>query len=321
MVISGVGGVTLTDSNFGDLIFQDTATFDFADYDDNGTDDTTDDIITPNGQSITVSTETFTANPVHRVEVIEESNETIGYIMYNSFRSNFETELNAAFGELSAANVDHLVLDLRYNGGGSILTATRLASMITGQFGNQPYANNINGPNRQDENTVFNFNDSLEDGTAVNSLNLDKVYVLTTDGSASASELTINALRPYIEVVQIGTNTSGKTTSNRLVFDSPDFGTSQVTSAHTYALFPLTGNVTNINDEEVPSTGLVPNILLEESRANFGTLGNPTEPLLARAIAEITGNGRFTNNLNDSGSLELKSKKQEEPLQGYMYYK
>ena len=319
MVISGVGGVTLTDTNFEDLIFQDTAAFDFADYNDNGTEDTTDDIITPNGQSITVSRETFTANPVHRVEVIEESNETIGYIMYNSFRSNFETELNAAFGELSAANVDHLVLDLRYNGGGSILTATRLASMITGQFGNQPYANNINGPNRQDENTVFNFNDTLEDGTAVNSLNLDKVYIITTDDSASASELTINALRPYIEVVQIGTNTSGKTTSNRLVFDSPDFGTSQVTSAHTYALFPLTGNVTNINDVEVPSTGIIPNIFIEESRANFGTLGDPTEPLLARAITEITGNGRFSISTNTSGLIELKSKKLEEPLQGYMY--
>ncbi|ARV10714.1 hypothetical protein BTO05_04130 [Winogradskyella sp. PC-19] len=321
MFITSVDGITLTTTNFADLLTQDTATFDFANYNDNGTETLDDDIITPNGTSITASKSTFTDNPVHRVEVIEEDNETIGYIMYNSFRGNFETELNEAFATLSAANVQHLVLDLRYNGGGSILTATRLANMITGQFNGQPYANNINGPNRQNENTTFNFTNTIDGGATTNSLGLDKVYVLTTNGSASASELTINSLRPYIEVVQIGTNTSGKTTSNRLVFDSPDFGTSQVTSAHTYALFPLTGNVSNRDDVLVPSTGLVPNILLEESRTNFGTLGDVEEPLLARAIADITGSGRFTNNISHSGFEELKSKKLDEQFDGYMYFK
>lgn len=319
MVISGVGGITLNTSNFSSLLIQDTATYDFADYDDNGTETFDDDTVTPNGTSITVSRVEFTDNPVHRVEVVQEANETIGYIAYNSFRNNFEAELNAAFAELQAANVGHLVLDLRYNGGGSIATATRLANMITGQFNGQLYANNINGPNRQDENTSFNFNDTLENGASTNSLGLDKVYILTTNASASASELTINSLRPYIEVVQIGTNTSGKTTSNRLVFDSPDFGTSQVTTAHTYALFPLTGNVSNSNDVEVPSTGLIPNFLLGESRANFGTLGDPEEPLFARAIADITGSGRFANSTNTTGLPELKSNKLKEPLDGYMY--
>lgn len=321
MFITGVDGITLTTTNFSDLLTQDIATFNFADYNNNNTETFDDDILTPNGQSITVSKEIFTDNPVHRVEVIVEDNETIGYLMYNSFRGNFETELNQAFATFQAANIEHLVLDLRYNGGGSILTATRLANMITGQFNGQPYAKNINGPNRQDENTTFNFIDTIDGGAATNSLGLDKVYVLTTNSSASASELTINSLRPYIEVVQIGTNTSGKTTSNRLVFDSPDFGTSQVTSAHTYALFPLTGNVSNVDDLLVPTIGLGPNILFEESRTNFGTLGDPEEPLLERAIADITGSGRFINNATHSGFEELKSKKLKKPLDGYMYFK
>lgn len=319
MVISGVDGVSLTQENANNLLSGNTITLNFADYNDNGTEDTSDDTVTPNGQSITITREEFTDNPVHRTEIITASNETIGYIMYNSFRGNFETELNAAFGELSNANVQHLVLDLRYNGGGSILTATRLASMITGQFNNEPYANNINGPNRQDENATFNFNNTLENGAAVNSLNLDKVYVLTTGSSASASELTINSLRPYIEVIQIGTNTAGKTTSNRLVFDSPDFGTQEVTSAHTYALFPLTGNVSNSEDVLVPSTGLIPNFILAESSANLGTLGDPNEPLLARAIADITGTGRLSNITVNNNLQELKLSKSENPLEGFMY--
>ncbi|GGI57904.1 S41 family peptidase [Winogradskyella haliclonae] len=319
MVVTGVDGTTLNTTNFSDLLTQDTATFNFADYDNNGTEAFDDDIITPNGTSITVSKATFTDNPVHRVEVIVEDNETIGYIMYNSFRDNFETELNQAFAQLQAANVEHLVLDLRYNGGGAIVTAARLASMITGQFNNQLFSNAVFGPNRQENNTSFNFTNTITGGAAINSLNLDKVYVLTTDDSASASELIINSLRPYIDVVQIGTTTTGKTTINRLLFDSPNFGTQQVTSAHTYALFPLIGDSSNLNDVLVPSTGLVPNIELAESRANFGTLGDPNEPLLARAIADITGSGRISNFTNNSGLPELKSKKLEEPLDGYMY--
>ena len=320
MVITGVDGTTLNTTNFSDLLTQDIATFNFADYDNNGTEAFDDDIITPNGTNISVSKAEFTDNPVHRVEVITASNETIGYLMYNGFRNNFESQLNDAFATFKAANVQHLVLDLRYNGGGSILTATRLASMITGQFNGQLFANNINGPNRQDENATFNFTNTIDNGASINSLELSTVYVLTTNRSASASELVINSLSPYINVVQIGTNTTGKTTSNRLVFDSPDYGSQQVTTAHTYALFPLIGNVTNKDNADVASSGLIPNILLEESRANFGTLGDPTEPLLARAIAEITGSGRATNFSSNSGNTpELKSSKLKEPLAGYMF--
>ena len=60
--------------------------------------------------------------------------------MYNGFYANYDTQLNAAFGELKAQGVTDLVLDLRYNGGGSIQTSTRLASMITGQFDTQIFS-------------------------------------------------------------------------------------------------------------------------------------------------------------------------------------
>jgi C-terminal processing protease CtpA/Prc len=324
MVISGIDGSTLTESNFRGLFGQNTYTINLADYDNNGTETVEDDIITPNGQSITVSRTVFTDNPVHRVEILNVENTTIGYLMYNSFRDNFETELNNAFGQFQAANIEHLVVDLRYNGGGAIVTAVRLASMITGQFNNEVFSKAVFGPNRQEDNVNFNFTNTISGGAQINSLNLTKVYVLTTSSSASASELLINSLRPYnVEVVQVGGTTTGKTTINRLLFDSPDFGTTQVTAAHTYALFPLIGDSTNKNDEAVPSSGLVPNIEIFESRDNFGTLGDPNEPLLAAAIADITGTNRFFNtasfNQEDRPTAEVK----EEPvyLDGYMYLK
>jgi len=323
MVISGVDGTTFTsEEDVLALLSQSTMTLNFSDYNDNGTEDTSDDTVTPNGQTATVTREVFTDNPVHRTEVITANNETIGYIMYNSFRDNFETELNNAFAQLQAANVQHLVLDLRYNGGGAIVTAARLATMISGESPSQVFSKAFFGPNRLGENRNFNFDNTLGNGTAVNTLNLDKVYVLTTNASASASELIINSLRPYIDVVQIGTTTTGKTTINTLVFDSPEFNRQQVTNAHTYALLPLIGDSTNKDEELVPSTGLVPNIVLEETIANFGTLGDPNEPLLARAIMEITSASRFTNststNNNNLKPLKLKTDTSS-IIDGYMY--
>jgi C-terminal processing protease CtpA/Prc len=322
MVISGVDGTAFTTENVNSLLSQPSITLNFADYDDNGTEDASDDTVTPNGQSATVTRQAFTDNPVHRTEVITSNNEIIGYIMYNSFRDNFETELNTAFAELQAANVEHLVLDLRYNGGGAIVTAARLATMISGESPSQVFSKAFFGPNRLDENRDFNFDNSITSGAAVNSLNLDRVYVLTTGASASASELIINSLRPYIDVVHIGETTTGKTTINTLVFDSPTFNSQGVTSAHTYALFPLIGDSTNRDEELVPSTGLVPDIILEETSVNLGTLGDPNEPLLARAISEITNAGRSFN-ISSNTETHLKpinlKVNTSSIIDGYMY--
>ena len=324
MVISGVDGTTLTTNNFQALLLQDTATLNFADYNDNGTETIDDDTITPNGQSITVSRAVFTDNPVHRTEVLNISGQTIGYLMYNSFLFNFETELNNAFGELLAANVQHLVLDLRYNRGGAIVTAARLASMITGQFNGQLLATNINGPNRQDQNRDFNFTNTINSGGAINSLNLSKVYILTSEDSASASELIINSLRPYgIDVVLVGTTTRGKASSNLLIFDSPDFGRTQVTAAHTYALFPLIGEVLNKDGDPVSPGGFAPDIEVNESQVNLGILGDPDEPLLAAAIADITGTGRISTTLSNSNGISNRLELEDSfnILDGYMYFK
>lgn len=321
MVISSVDGTTFTDDNIVSLLSQPSITLNFADYNDNGTVDPSDDTITPNGQSATVTREEFTDNPVHRTEVLTINNETIGYIMYNSFRNNFETELNNAFAQLQAANVQHLVLDLRYNGGGAIVTAARLATMISGETNDQVFSKAFFGPNRQNENKNFYFNNTISDGSALNTLNLQKVYVLTSGASASASELIINSLKPYIEVIQIGTTTTGKTTINTLVFDSPTFNTQGVTNAHTYALFPLIGNSTNKNEILVPPTGLVPDIILEETTTNLGTLGDPNEPLFARAIMEITNVDRAAHStINNTRLKPIKLKSDTSTLiDGYMH--
>lgn len=291
-VFDAVNGAQLNTGNLNNLLNQDTYTLNFGTYNDNGTTEVDDDTITSTTNSQALTKEIFTENPVHQVNIIDVNGENVGYVVYNGFNRNFDNQLNDAFGELLANNVQHLVLDLRYNPGGSVLTASYLGSMITGQFTGDIYSKLIYNSGLQELNSDFNFVSSF-DGNAINSLNLNKVYVLTTNRSASASELVINSLSAYIDVVQIGDFTTGKTQASITIYDSPDLSPNEINPNHTYAMQPLVANSINVNDVAVPGTGLAPDITLLESPRNFGALGDINEPLLAAALADIQGLGRL----------------------------
>jgi C-terminal processing protease CtpA/Prc len=164
--------------------------------------------------------------------------------------------------------------------------------MITGQFNGQVFSKLFYNEDLQSNNTDFNFTNTISGGAAINSLNLNKVYVITSSRSASASELLINSLRPYIEVVQVGDVTSGKTQASITIFDSPDLSIDDVNPSHTYAMQPLVAISVNKDEVEVPPTGIVPDISIREVPNNLGVLGDVNEPLLAAALADIEGLGR-----------------------------
>ncbi len=301
-----VNGENLTASNYINLLSATSYTLNLATYSDNGTPDISDDdTVTLSGNSASLSKVSYTENPVHKTNVLNVGGISVGYLMYNGFTSEFDNQLNNAFAEFNAAGVTELVIDLRYNGGGSVQTAAYLGSMVTGQFTGQVFSKLFYNDNLSNNDTEYVFTGSIN-GNPINSLNLSRVYVLTTNRqTASASELVINSLSPYIDVVVIGENTVGKTQASRTVYDSPTlFSDSEANTGHTYALQPLVANSTNINNELVPSTGLIPDIELSESITNLGVLGDVNEPLLAAALADITGSGRPAN-LSESFSLEL----------------
>ncbi|NQX84350.1 MAG: peptidase S41 [Flavobacteriaceae bacterium] len=298
-VFYGVDGTNLTIDNYRSLLFSnDSYSINFGNYNTNGTpNDSSDDFIDTTNESMALTKVVYTENPVFKTEILEVNGENVGYLMYNGFVNEFDTQLNNAFGEFTANNVKHLILDLRYNPGGSVNTATLLGSMITGQFNGQVYTKLTYNEDRQENNSTFNFTNTLGDGTALNQLFLDEVFVITTRSSASASEMVINSLKAYTElnVVQIGTNTTGKSQGSITLYDSPNFGRSGANPSHTYAMQPLVAISVNKNDGQVPSTGLVPDIELEENTANLGVLGNPSEPLLDRALMEIENSSRHFN--------------------------
>lgn len=285
-----VDGEQLTISNFSRLLESSTYTIGMAEL--NGSQ------VVPTEEEVTLQKEQYTANPVYLTRTIETSNSTVGYLMYNGFTGTFDPQLNAAFAQFKAEGVTDLVLDFRYNGGGSVETAVDLASMVTGQFEGEVFATEHWNQGYQayfeendPERLVNRFNNQIRTGEAINSLNLQKVYVITTLRTASASELVINGLEPYIEVVQVGENTTGKFQASITLYDSENFSRRNVNPGHTYAIQPLVYKSANSAGKTDYLNGLPPDIEIREDIAgNLGILGDPSEPLLNAALNHIEGN-------------------------------
>ncbi len=272
-VFSGIDGTSLNFDNYLALLSQDNYSIDLATYDNNGTPDTADDIITPGGGSVSLTKSEFTENPIFKTDILTVGSENVGYLMYNGFVRNFDVSLNSIFGLFQGNNIQHLVLDLRYNPGGSVNSSILLSSMITGQFTGQIYSTEQWNSDlteqffQQDPESLVNRFVDNDNGMSLNSLNLNTVYILTTGSSASASELVINCLDPYINVIQIGTTTTGKYQASTLVLKEI--------------------NAAGVTDYD---NGLDPDIEIAEDISNLGVLGAETEPLLEMALDDIAGN-------------------------------
>lgn len=284
-IFNTIDGTQITETNFSALLNPDTYTIGLATFD--GTD------ITETGTSIALAKAQYTENPVFLAKTLDVGGSPVGYLVYNGFRRNFETELNNAFGQFKADGVTDFILDLRYNGGGDTETTKDLASMITGQFNGEVFTTEEWNTDRQEQfGSVNRFDNEIRSGAAVNSLNLSRVYILTTDRSASASELIINALDPYITVIQIGDTTRGKFQASITVYDSENFFRTgpNLNLGHTYAMQPLVLKTINSVGVSDYFDGFTPEISIPENYSNLGILGDPDEPLLNTAINEILGN-------------------------------
>ncbi|HHD78541.1 MAG TPA: hypothetical protein ENK98_02705, partial [Epsilonproteobacteria bacterium] len=142
-------------------------------------------------------------------KVIQQDNKNIGYLRYDSFTSTSVNELEQAFTQFKQANISDLIIDLRYNGGGSIAVASTLLDNISNTHAGERQGYLDWNANYKHKNANFYFSDEVEP----NDLNMKRVIFLVTKNSASASELVISALKPYLgvnNVITIGTQTHGK---------------------------------------------------------------------------------------------------------------
>ena len=245
--------------------------------------------------------ENFKINPIQVNEIFTLPNgELVGYLMYNQFVADKNIELNEVFESFNSQNINDLIIDLRYNGGGSVTNCVELASMITGQFNTEIFAQEQWNTklisfleNRFGSESLINrFVDKLNNGDPINSLNLNRVYIITTSESASASELLINGLASYIDVIQIGEKTVGKNVGSITVYDYIDNEQTK-NPDHKYAMQPIVLKIANSEGYADYADGLEPNTLVEEDIRNLGVLGTLDEPLLTLTLNLISGTKKF----------------------------
>jgi C-terminal processing protease CtpA/Prc len=189
--------------------------------------------------------------------------------------------------------------------------------MITGQFKNQIFAKeNWNSKLEPQiisqygkDKLVNRFVSFLSDGQAVNSLELNRVFVITSPETASASELLINGLAPYIDVIHVGEQTVGKNVGSITVYDYID---NNINPNHTYAMQPIVFKLENSEGFVDYSSGLVPDYYIKESIQNMGILGSKEEPLLRTVLGLIGGTQKTNTSIK---SLErIKWRRLQDPL-------
>jgi carboxyl-terminal processing protease len=156
-------------------------------------------------RTATMTKRLVTIPTVSLTRVFEVDGRKVGYLFFRNFVRPSYAALDDAFAALKEAGVQDLVLDLRYNGGGLVDVAVHLSSLIGGAV---TRGNVFAEFRHNDRNTRYN--ETLRFEETEQALNLSRLFVIATRSSASASELVINSLRPFIPVTVIGDRTYGK---------------------------------------------------------------------------------------------------------------
>jgi len=190
----------------------------------------------------------------------------VGYVFFRNFVRPSVAALDDAFAALQELGVSELVLDLRYNGGGLVDVATHLASLIGGVVtAGQPFATFSHNARNAFRNETVRFTDPESPAPT-----LSRLIVITSRSSASASELVINGLRPFMPVILIGDTTYGKPVGQYL-FDFCD-----------KVLAPVSFSVKNANGEADYYDGFAPTCTAGDGIDR--ELGDPQEASLAEAL-------------------------------------
>jgi C-terminal processing protease CtpA/Prc len=158
-------------------------------------------------RSVELTSAVYTVNTVLHSQVIThpQYDGGIGYLVFEQFLSPSEAELDRVLGAFQQSGINDLILDLRYNGGGLTRIARKLMSQIAGPGTDDQLLIEYQHNNKY---TALNYERRFEPQSI--QLDLKRLVVLTTSATASASEIVINSLRPYIDVVIVGDTTSGK---------------------------------------------------------------------------------------------------------------
>ncbi|AXE17929.1 peptidase S41 [Runella rosea] len=247
-------------------------------------------------QTKTVVAQPLQEDPMLLDTVYTKGTKKIGYLVYNRFYSKpnnseqplYDQKMATIFGKFKAAGINEFILDLRYNGGGYTSTARTLGSFIAKGvtdktvFSRDEYNATVTPELEKKQGKDFNVN-YFQPKTENIGGNVQRVYVLVSSRTASASELVINGLKPFMDVFIIGDVTVGKNVGSILIKDPKN--------RFPQGMMPIVIKVFNSAGQSDYTAGFTPNVLIKEDISQpFYAFGDLREPLLSEAYFQITGN-------------------------------
>lgn len=227
--------------------------------------------------TVSLAAITYQEQPIYLDTIYNTGGKKTGYFVYNSFlgnEQNIKSRFGSLFSKFKSEGIQEMIVDLRYNGGGYVELQNELANYLVPTAGNgnimlkQSYNDKLSS--RYDSTVYY-----AKKGT----LDLDRIFFITTKNSASASELLINSLKPYMDVKLVGRATHGKAVG---------YGGYPVGD---WLIFPVSFRSLNKNNEGNYFNGLEPDATVADGLDK--DWGDITENCLASALNYI-GNGSFS---------------------------
>jgi len=278
-IILKVDGQTVTSKNYSTILQNETLTLSFGTFSNN--------TFSAIDKTLKLTKVELQTNPILIDTVINWSGKKVGYFSYTQFLTSFDDSLRAIFARYKSKGVNELIVDFRYNGGGYVSSSNLLTNLIVKNIGAR--VNNVMNKKvynaiyteyltKQNDKNAFVTNFQNE---ANNIGNLSRVFILTSNNTASASELVINNLKPFMEVILVGEHTYGKNVGSFTITDDKN--------RWNYGLQPITFKIANSLDQSEYGTvnGFTPNYQVVDNVLPYKLLGDPSETLLNAALNVI----------------------------------
>lgn len=303
-VITKVNGVELNDKNWSSALYQNAAEYKLEGLNFSG--------------AITVQpTGNYSENPIYLDSIYTDNKgKEAGYIVYNQFTMDnadgsykYDKQLAKIFSKFNDRNITTLILDLRYNGGGYETCALNIASaLVPGRNSTSKlfaykefnpvftsYAKQELGRNYNSfVNSYFKENIEVQDSKGNITVSdfipkygdkIEKLYILVGRNTASASELVINGLYPYMgdKIVLIGERTYGKNVGSFSLYEEND-------SRNRWGMQPIVSKTYNSENKSEYAMGFTPDFIVDDftgiENGLLYSLGDENETLLNFALAK-----------------------------------